>query len=73
MDAESVLSLEVKNVADSTAHGCMVIGVFAWEEAIDTTGWPTVPAAFAPLDEGASWPTRFLVYDLEPNEALEPA
>ena len=69
MDAESVLSLEVKNVADSTAHGCMVIGVFAWEEAIDATGWPTVPSAFAPLDEGRLVADEFLVYDLEPNES----
>ena len=51
------------------AHGCMVIGVFAWEEAIDTDRLATVPAAFAPLDEGRLVADEFLVYDLEPNES----
>lgn len=75
-DVEGVLTvaIEIERLSNPAAftindHGLEVLGVFAWESAIDTADWPAAaPANYAPLDEARLLGNDDIAANLEHNE-----
>lgn len=68
-DAEGTLTFESLAASEISDYGIDLLGVWAWESGIDSTGWPTIPSTYAPLDEGRLRADEILSADLEPNES----